>query len=335
MYYENSKANKKGSLRWLILAALLLAGAGVAGYFYGPDLYYAYSGDTLPRMQHRAEEFAGRIGREAPHELLLDIEEMRRVLDILEKNDPAQADVQYLQGLLVFYEMAVRIPFTDHALMQLTGRRYLPVQLETEQMRRVSDVRLGQELSIRMRKALAIDPEFAQAPAAQLLIAYGDLFYTGRTDPQLVPRMDVALAGEVPAFLIRYRDWMGLALYALTGERERMQQLMNAIQNPPEDTEEQLENHLTLDENVSRLILCHGYFFSKNYLEALQLARQVKYNPAAATALRVEATRMEGEIFYIQRSPGAAIYFLNEAWQLSEGKDTFIERRLSELEQQQ
>ena len=179
------------------------------------------------------------------------------------------------------------------------------------------------------------------------MLVYGDLFFTERTDENLrLLLSEHIIGGEVSPGLERYRDWIGLALFALSGRKQELQNLVQAIEaatnqaaRPAGATEgadaEQsaavaaAQNRLNLDENVRDLVLCHGYYFARDYLPALRLAREVKNRPDAPEILRVEAVRMEGEIFLLQRGPAAACFFFEEAARM--GDDDFVTERINTI----
>ena len=86
---------------------------------------------------------------------------------------------------------------------------------------------------------------------------------------------------------------------------------------------------LQLDENVRDLVLCHAHYFARDFLPALRLARSVKNRASAPDILRVEAVRMEAEVFLLQRGPGPACFFFEEAARI--GEDEFVTDRISQV----
>ena len=354
MYYQSFESKKKRGRRvvWTLAVLGLLGGAGVAAYVYGPQLYYSLTGDALVRLEKRSAEFEARLAgwdgdNAAIPGLLAELDEIRRIAEIQERNSPASAYVYYYQGLLDFYELIVRVPLNGPSLMQLTGRGYLPLQKSMDGLPEIAIPKLSQRIARHMRKALALDPGFAQRDSAYLVLVYGDLFFTERTDENLrLLLSEHIIGGEVSPGLERYRDWIGLALFALSGRKQELQNLVQAIEaatnqaaRPAGATEgadaEQsaavaaAQNRLNLDENVRDLVLCHGYYFARDYLPALRLAREVKNRPDAPEILRVEAVRMEGEIFLLQRGPAAACFFFEEAARM--GDDDFVTERINTI----
>ncbi|MCB1324739.1 MAG: hypothetical protein H7A21_19090 [Spirochaetales bacterium] len=326
--YEPSKPKtRRGWIFWLGGLSLLII-AAIPAYLYGPLLYYGMSGDAILRAERRIERFEEEMngGARSPRQLLVSLDEIGRMVDIAERTNPAVADVQYLQGLLAFYEFLLRLDLSGNTLWQLTGRGFLPPARAVD-LPEKSLVQLGKRISVRMRKALALDPDLAAAAEANLAIAYGDLFFTGRTDPQLMNRVARIQAGPVRPFLRPHQDWIILALLALSGRAGELEAALPPTEQATEADEEQVPR-LALSPGLRTLILCHGYYASRNYLQSLNLARRLKFDQTQPRHLRVEATRMEGEIFLIQRSPDAAAYFFREAYEMSEQTDDFVRNRL-------
>ncbi len=356
--FEPGKKKKGGRFwRWLIFVTILGGGA-YAAYAYGPRLYYRLTGDALLRIERRAAEIEAQLDRldfkgdggsaGGVADILADLDDTRRIAEILERNSPDLAEVHYYHGLLAFYELRLRVPLNGLTLLQLTGRGYLPLQrtFPGESIPEVSIPRLGHRISRRLRKALALDPDLnaQMLHSSRLMISYGDLFFTGRTDPHLLDFLESVSDAELQPGMARFHDWAALALFAISGRRAAMLSAMERVdaaaaptqpQAPAGDGEKPGEApspadkaaRLVLGEHVRNLILCHGNYYARDYLRALRLARQVKFHPEAPDILKVEAVRMEGEIFLVQRSPGAARYFFEEALRMS-GGDDFIKERL-------
>lgn len=354
--FEPGKKKKGGRFwRWLIFL-IILSGGAYAAYAYGPRLYYRLTGDALLRIERRAAEIEAQLERVEESgganggiaDILADLDDTRRIAEILERNSPELAEVHYYHGLLAFYELRLRVPLNGLTLLQLTGRGYLPLQrtFPGESIPEVSIPRLGNRISRRLRKALALDPDLSpqMLNGARLMISYGDLFFTGRTDPHLLDLLESVSDEELTPGMARFHDWAALALFAISGRSEAMQSAMervdaaaarNAASAPtvegpePGTTAPPVDQRarLVLGEQVRNLILCHGNYYARDYLRALRLARQVKFDPEVPDILKVEAVRMEGEIFLVQRSPGAARYFFEEALRMS-GGDEFIKERL-------
>ncbi len=354
MYYQSFEPKKKRG-RWLIWVLLLalLAGGGAAAYRYGPQLYYSVTGDALVRLEKRTDEFGRQLlawdgGNAAVPGMLAELDEVRRIARIQKRNSPAAAEVYFYLGLIDFYELIVRVPLNGPSLMQLTGRGYLPLQKSLDSVPEIAVPRLSQRISRNVRKALALDPGLDRRSAANLMLAYGDLFFTERTDRNIRLILEEhVMSGEVQPALERYRDWLGLALYALSGARPETRKLVAEIQaalpaaeldGAPTDAADEppiaapgpvAGVRLGLDENVRDLVLCHAHYFARDFLPALRLARSVKYRASAPDILRVEAVRMEAEVFLLQRGPGPACFFFEEAARI--GEDEFVTDRISQV----
>ncbi|MCR9140789.1 MAG: hypothetical protein NXI24_00855 [bacterium] len=355
MYYQSFEPKKKRG-RWLVWLILILGlgAGGAAAYRYGPQLYYSVTGDALVRLEKRTDAFGRQLlawdgGNDALPGMLAELDEVRRIAKIQERNSPAEADVYFYLGLIDFYELVVRVPLSGPSLMQLTGRGYLPLQKSLESVPEAPIPRLSKRISRNIRKALALDPGLDRRDAAYLMLAYGDLFFTERTDRNLQMILSEFIAGDqVTPALERYRDWIGLALFALSGNKQEIRQLVQQIDAasavapappvvpaaaddpPPAEAEPAPAapaTRLQLDENIRDLVLCHAHYFARDFLPALRLARTVKYRATAPDILRVEAVRMEAEIFLLQRGPGAACFFFNEAARI--GSDDFVSERIS------
>ena len=357
MYYQPFEPRKKKGRRWLWLVLLLVMGsaAGGAGYLYGPRLYYAVTGDAQVRLEKRAGEFEKRLqewdgGNAGVSDLLIELDEIRRIAEIQERNNPADATVYYYHALLDFYELVIRMPLNGPSLLQLTGRGYLPLQKSLDSVPEAGIPRLSQRIARNVRKALALDPGLSNKATAYLMLVYGDLFFTERTDENLLRMLTEIFAGdEISPALLRYRDWIGLAMYSLSGSKQEMQTLAADVVVVPVDAsgagitipgaapaEPSADgaaaasvHRLQLDENVRDLVLCHGFYYARDFLPALRLARQVKYRPGTPAILQAEAVRMEGEIFLLQRGQAAACYFFEEAQRL--GEDPFVTERIQAL----
>jgi len=348
--YKVGKRRKPGrGPLWIVLGAIA-ALLGLVGWWFGPRIYYAVTGDAVLRIEQRV----ARIGT-AVHdpqttlpELLANIEEARRILEIHEQNEPADPALHFNRGLLRFYELVARAPVDGRNLMLLTGRGYLPLQLESDEVAAVSIPRLARETATDMRRALALDPELDGRAAARLALAYGDLLYSGRTDPYLVRVVTELPAEELPDNLLRYRDWLAAGLFALSGQQARLNQLAAELAaadasspeagsgDPPDDAgaaNAAAQLRLQTDANQRRLILAAGAFQARDYLTALRLARRVKREPDATPLERVEAARLEGEVFLVQRGAYAALPFFQQAFDFAgtEG-DSFVEERLKSVQ---
>lgn len=315
------------------LAAILLL-CGIVGYFYGSDLYYLFSGDTLQRARTSSHKLGLQIfeADAKPRALLDQIEDSRRLLSILEARDPALAEILYEQALLDFWEILVRMPVDADNLLQLIGRGYLPLQRGGSLEKLPSMVRPALELSKRVRRAIALDPELAQKPDVHILLLYGDFIYSGRTDPHLLERLKFIEKMEIPDHLRIPYQWIALSLNALLGQPDALARQIKAIAVPQASgsagSDQGVSANLPLRSSERDLVMCHGYFIGKRYHRARLLARKLKSNPELGDTLRAEAARMEAEITLRQMGPAASVYKFQEAFVLSKESDPFIKQRL-------
>lgn len=331
-YAEPYSSRKRRSKKTIFLVLLgLTLGLGIPGYLYGPRLYYLYSGDPILRLEKRSNQFEAdlRAGNRGVEELYDYLEDSRRVLSYLEKDNPARAEFHYYRGLFRFYELLIRLPFNGDSALRLIGRLYLPEENPDSPLATRADLtpipELGKATSQAMRTALALDPDLPEARAARLVIAMGDLIFTARTDPILLEYLNGT--GEMPPFFEPYHAWLSLVLLGLRGEVEELEALLAADQDGA--------NNAILKMTPAHLDLARsfGSFYARQYIRALQKARGVKFETEADPYLKSEAVRMEGEIFLVQRGPGAARSYFQEALKISEDGDEYLKNRLAQLEQ--
>lgn len=328
--YSSRKRRSKKTVLLVLLA--LVVGLGVPGFLYGPRLYYIYSGDPILRLEKRSRQFEAdlREGKRSQEDLYQYILDSRRVLTYLEKDNPVRAEIQYYRGLFQFYEIVIRVPFTGDSAVRLIGRLYLPEEAPESPLAGRTGIvpvpDLGKNTAMAMRRALALDPDLPQGRAARLAIAVGDLLFTARTDPILLEYLKES-EEELPPFFRPYRAWMSMVLLGMRGKIDELESFLAAGQDGADNTILHLTPaHLDLARSF-------GSFYARQYIKALQKARSVKSEAEAPVYLRSEATRMEGEIFLIQRGPAAARVYFQEALQLSENQDEYLKSRLAELDQ--
>jgi len=329
MYYpENSSRKKKGnkSYLWVGAAAIILVAAIIPSYIYGPALYYQFTGDAVLRIQKKAAHYesflaSGKTDQDLPG-LIAD---SRKMLDVLERSQPVRWELPYYRGLFDFFEYIVRLQCDGRSLIRLVGRGFLPQEIDPAVQPPTQN--LARSSAIHMRRALAYQPDMSAAPTARLVIAYSDLMSTGRTDLYLRDLMEAVRTGELPAAYRAHYEWMALAIGAMLGQIAMMESMAQEIQKAPPDS-----GHIKLTPDQLSIVLAFGSFYAKDYIRALQYARTVKYNLQAPVDLRVEATRLEGEIFLVQSGPLQARFFFEEALKLSGGSDTFVSDRIQSLE---
>ncbi len=332
MYTPEPRMRKKKSSRawlWILLILLLIGGAAVPGYLYLPGLYYQYTGDAVQRVSRRAEQFEGFLAAgKSGEDLNIFIQDTNKMLDILEKSQPARWEVYYYRGLFQFFEYTIRLQYDARSLVKLAGRGYLPSVIEDPDAGNAAILPLAKNSAIQMRKALAIKPDFPHWETAVLVIVCGDLFLTGRTDMNLFDQMMRIHTAEFQPGIAVYADWMKLAVYSMLGRIVEMEAIVSSIQKQ-ESEKTGTRLHLTADQ--SNLLLAFSALNAKDYLRALQFARLVKFSPDAPVELKVEASRLEGEIFLVQSGPIQARFYFEEALKLSNGSDAFLEERIKSL----
>ncbi|MBI3394482.1 MAG: hypothetical protein HY042_01465 [Spirochaetia bacterium] len=327
--YGRKKSEGPKRLLGIALVAVILGALGLGGWFYGPALYFQFSGDAIIRISKKADAYESRLLSEGqePADLYAQIEETRRILNLVERENPVSAEAVYYQGLFDFFELMLRLKLDGQTLVQLTGRGYLPPESTGHGLPAFKASDLARRAGIRMRKALALDPGLAQAPIAGLVIAYSDVLVTSRTDPLLYEYLKRIKISQIREAYRPYALWMSLALYALQGRKAELESLAQELEKPGTPL---TAVGFKLDKDSLQLVLCHGMFHAKDYLRALDLTRQVRASKAP-DALRAEAARMEGEIFLVQSGPDAARPHFEEAKRLLGGKDAFMDERLKAI----
>jgi len=330
MFEPEPVSKKKGRIVRRLWLLLIPAALSVAAYLYGPRLYYQFSDDPIVRLRRRAEAFESRMiskkhSAEDQYKYLLKTREM---LEIIEKDSPAIPDIHYYHGLFNFYELVLRLSLDSSRLLLTAGRGILPGHRELQGIEGVSIADLSRQCSLRMRKVLALDPEFGNAPTAHLIIAYGDLLHTARTDPVLLKHLSRAKETGLSRALLPYHDWIALGLYAFLGRKEELERTADRIEKENSKTP---GLRMSINKAELNMVLGFGAFNTRDFLRALRLARSVKKDESASVAVRVEAVRMEGEIFLVQRGPRTALDYFKEALKLAGGNDPYLKKRIAEL----
>lgn len=319
----------------IIMTIILLALVPIV-YIYGPVLYHRYSGDSQYRIEQQNIKWARKIHstKYDPLSLIDEITQAQKVVEIIQNNKPMDANVRILGAMLIFYKMMIRMPVNDDNLMQLTGRGYMPASRKIQNEKTsTTPVQSAKKLMVTVRRAFAIDPELDHKNQANLLILYGDFIFTGRTDPHLLVRLDQIKSDELPDHLKPWYQWIAIALYTLMGETQKSREIIKSIASTDNSKQTVASQNLFLSEANRQLILCHGFYYSKRYLQALQQARFVKNNKLLTPSIRAEAARMEAEIFLIQRGKASARYFFLQALEIGKIGDPFIQSRIDEISQ--
>lgn len=303
MLYESYGPRKKGRAARLARLSiyLLIAAALAVAYFYGPDLYYRFLGDSLFRLQ----ESNRKLGRQIQEQrlqadvLLKKISENRRIADILHKNSPANTDILFQKVLLDYLELVLRMRPDSRNLLQLTGRGYLPtLQRIAGSKGSPTSTRLALRVAKGLRRILAIQPDFRQLSEIEMMLVFADFIYSGRLDKNLLERLDRLELKKMPPYLRGSSEWELLALYTLSAKLPRQQALIRELRIDPEgknqtdtkDAKGQPKYHLRLNPVEAELLRCHGLYYAKSYFRAWQIARRLKSDPKIALDDRVEAT---------------------------------------------
>ena len=337
---------------WLIPLSLLIAG----GVFYGQDVIrffqVRFASDSLLRLQGRTDAYLASYARysqmeppvstddpgENPYFKLQDalyqqIDENRRIIEIIARTEEDLGTMAAWRGRYELYELLLRIQLDSRNLIEFSGRGYLP-PLRPSLLEERSIQSIGFQLSRYMRRALAYDADARYKSLAHFGVALGDLMYFGRTDPAILQHLHQVNPSELPPELKREWMWVATGLYALLGDHEKLQEVLN----PPAEEASALDPQADmpavdtaegfLEPYQKQLLLGYARFQSRNYMQALYSVRQVKYDASVPNFYRAEAARMEGEINAKQNGPYFAIPYLQEALRIS-GDDPFLQDRLS------
>ncbi|MBU45158.1 MAG: hypothetical protein CMN76_18245 [Spirochaetaceae bacterium] len=338
---------------WLIPLALITLG----GVFYGQDLvrYFQvrFASDSLLRLQGRTDAFLASYRRysemeppvstdnpaENPYFKLQDalyqqIDENRRIIEIIARNEEDLGTMAAWRGRYELYELLLRIQLDGRNLVEFSGRGYLP-PLRPSLLEERSVQSIGFQLSRYMRRALAYSPDSNYRSIAHFGIALGDLMYFGRTDPAILDHLNAVNPAELPEQLRDEWVWVSAGLYALLGDHEN---LKVTLEPQKQDTAEVAGTETPevaaadvpdfLAPYQKQLLIGYARFQAKDYMQALYAVRQVKYDASVPDFYRAEAARMEGEINAKQNGPYFAIPYLQEALRIS-GDDPFLKERLS------
>ncbi len=319
LYRDPISATDRSPRRPLIWLAMALAVLSVPAYLYGPRLYYRYSDDPMARMERRAAGVLKLYAEGAsPDVLVKQVDESLTVLGILEKDYAAEPLMQYYFGFFEFFEILVRTDPTAGTLVQLAGRGYLPVSRDVGVPRKRSLSALGRRVSVRMRRAVALKPDFGREPVAHLALLYGDLFYTARTDRVLQEHLARIQRQALPVELHGAYDWMALLLDVVAGDGARLEKRLA-----------QKKGGLLVESGDAALLSCYAAFQAARYLDALRLARGLQGNPELFR--QVEALRMEAEVFWKQRGGRAARPYFEQALRKAGGNDPFLAGRIRQI----
>ena len=335
MIFTPKKVDKKSHKRRQKQILLYLF-AGVVliliffSYHYGTEIYYRWTGDPIGRLQKQFERVETKLPPNqgdvvSIYEILRN---NRKILKFLAKDRPLSAEVYYLLGLDSFYELMIRIPPTSKSLVQLCSREILPIPIEHDGMPNASITSIAFNITKNLRRSFSLDPSYKKRNRAIFALMYGDFFYTARTDPLLFRSLEQINSDEMTDAFIPHYQWMAIGLYTIGGKEEDFLKFINTISSNKEKGRRQLE----ISQGELMLLQAITSFKAKNYLVSLRIVRQMKEIENISEELIVEALRLEGEIFYIQRGAESALPFFREALKLAGGEDFLIQQRIEELE---
>lgn len=328
--YPVESYKRKRSRNWiyrlLIVLSILIPLYFV--YLFKNEIYYRLAGDDIRRIHVRIELTEERlISRDYPSdELMLYIEESRKLAESRTRMHPGEYINPYYEGLFLFYELLLRVPLNSDNLIRMTSEGYLPSErfLPVENLNPVPE--LAANVSKNMRKALAIRPDMAEKNIARFAIILGDLFSTGRTDPILLDLLTELDDNQIRPAYRNALDWTTLSLYVFFGKTNDLEKLLTGL------TDNHSSNHLVLSEGESSLIQAQAYFYNGNYLQTIRLTRSLLRNEQYSTDLRSLAALLEGETFLIQQGPRQALRYFILADTLAAGKDTYIASRVKNIQ---
>ncbi len=352
MHTLHTSPKKRKSKLWFILFLLSLAGVSTALVYRNRSFFYFHLGNNsllqLETHTQKIEKLLLQDSAQTEDTILTFLEDARQLAKIAQKNQQIEAFIYYYQSLFDFYEMTLRIPFDEKDLIQLAGRGFLPQQTVFPNIPKISLPRLARRAAIGMRKAFALDPTFLRSDQALLVMVYGNLLYSERIKQADLNRILSVKEQNLSPFLHYYWNWMSTGLLVLMGEEKMAFQKI--YQLPSFDTSSQKKNipakmkvskdllhkkeqslqPLRLSHSSKKLLFCYTAYYAKDYIRSLRFARSVKRNVSFPLYSKIEALRMEAEIFYIQRGPLVARPYMEKAYTLSDKKDILIEERLQE-----
>lgn len=316
---------KRRSGAWILPLFILsiLGGLVYLAFTYGSAIHeYFFDAPEITLVKGRLEQYDEKVdgGETSSKNLYAFLADAKSILESLETRYPADPRVPYFHGLFDLYEFQLRVPLNEENLLSLINRGYLPGARNGYSGRPITGV--ATSISRYMRKALAIAPDFSDSSRADLAILYGDLFDLGRTDPYMLDLIREIPREKIPPRFMGLYSWMFLSLESILGDPERIAAFLKLDDD---------SIGLKISPQRKSLILAQAYFYRGNYLQSLRLARSIKRDLTAPVSDRVEATRLEAEVFYVQRGAPVALYFFNEALAISGGNDPFIKERIEQI----
>ena len=332
MKYE---VKKRSLLSWRLKLLLTLLVLIIPAYYFGPRLYYQFVDDPLLRLRKRTEALNARWSREkngSPDKLVAFIRDVRKLLVILEKDRPADGDIQYYGGLYYFYDLLLRLRLDETSLVLLSGREILPEAGRLRNVKPRATKILARKSVVGIRKALALGVSERFRANALLILVYGDLLNDSRTDPYLMELLRSIRPNRLSPVLRPYYDWIALFLFSMKGSVKELRALTEELKQPAASRKGGAKR-IVLSDATRDLILCYGEFRGRNYLQALQLTRSILKSERLSPLTREEAHRIEGEVFLNQRGLQAALNYYKSV--LKDGKGgAFLRERTAALEKQ-
>ena len=320
--------------------AFVLCLCGASFYYYYPQISFYFLSNVFLRLENHAQKIEEDIlSPNVPGQDILDaLGRVRDIAKLTKDDDPANPLAHYYMGLLDFYELCLRLDQGQISLLLLTGRGFLPQHKATLDIEPKSVLPLVKKVILSMRRALAIKPDFLHNERAHIILSYASLLFTSRTDLRELRRIQENKLINPSPLLAIARDWLSLAFYAQLGRKKELSKFITQLR----DKEKQLKSkkteqdpktisHLRLEPAAAFLLLCHGFYQAQDYIGALKYARLVKFNSDSSEYMRVEALRMQAEIFYIQRGKAAAKAYFDLAYAASNKEDNFIKERMKEI----
>ena len=347
MYYQVKKKR-----RWR-LQLFILAVVGSVGYFtytasgnIQESIYVYSSSDSIQRVIKRVDELdvKWQEQRGNPADFIVFLRDTLKILETLDEQEKAvAANYFYYRALINYHELVFRLNLTPLSLIELSGRGLLPAEnweISIEETLPIAD--LAWQVAADARKSLALDPTFADPSKTNSMIAMADFIHTGRTDNNLNILLNRVDPQKLSPFERKAYGWLATALMVTGGEKEALKQIADHLFAPPgapDSAGNQPDRSpgagdalggIIADVATRDLLYTFCFFNAADYYGALIAARELLKLPNTPEFYRVEATRMEGEIFLIQRGAASARPYFQEALSLSRG-DPLLKERLESL----
>lgn len=312
---ESTRVRRRRSRKiWFLLPLIGLI--GFLAYRYGEGTYLAIRQRFLPenlqllesRISHVEEQLIAHtiqsdagvlpgythFSEQERKQIVAYLKDSRRILSFYEGPAETGAAIQTSAALFQFYELLLYVQLNEKSVLDLAGRGFLPsltgITVETFREKVRSSLLLS-------RKSLAMDPEQRRADDLRLIEVVSDLLYNERTDPHLFDQLTHINRDKIAPGLKPTYAFASLALFARSGNRERLNEILDAHAK----------------SGMSQMLRIYTLFHAREYIQAMQLARILMADAQAEPALRSEAARMMGEIFRIQSGTAAGLLYLYQA----------------------